>query len=123
MGDNGIPAAYNLGIIPAFVEHAHIHPQVIGKVNGPVHGPFIGAYNHQMLFVDTDAGIMLEQGLYKLIGRHEIVKANQRNGILYPGVVGVKGDNVLHSHGSQLLQPHGTVQGFALAALMLTAFI
>ena len=40
---------------------------------------------------------MGKEGLYKLIRGHEIVKANQRNGVLYPGIVGVKGDDVFHA--------------------------
>lgn len=34
---------------------------------------------------------MLEQGLYKLVGGHEVIEAGQGDGILHPRVVGVEG--------------------------------
>ena len=79
-----------------------------------VHGAFIRADDHQVFLVNADIGIMGEQGLYKRICGHEVVKTNQRNGILHPGVMGVKGDDVFHSQGCQFLQGHGTVQGLSL---------
>ena len=66
---------------------------------------------------------MCKETLHKLISRHEIVKADKGDGILHAWVMGIKGDDVLHSHGCQLFKPHGAVQGFALAALVLTAFV
>ena len=51
-----------------------------------------------MLLVDLDVGIVGEQGLHELVGGHEIVKSDQGNGVLYTGIVGIKGDDVVHAH-------------------------
>ena len=46
---------------------------------------------------------MLEQGLYKLVGGHEVIEAGQGDDILHPRVVGVEGDDIGNAHTYQLL--------------------
>ena len=45
------------------------------------------------------------------------------NGILYPGVVGVKGDDIVYAHMNHFLKGQRTVKGFSGGSLMLSAFI
>ena len=42
MSYNRIPAVYNAGVVPAFVEHTHIQAQHIGKINSSAH-EFLGS--------------------------------------------------------------------------------
>ena len=52
---------------------------------------------------------MGEQGFYKLVSRHEVIKAAKRDRVLDTRVVGVKGDDVGDTHGDQLLERHSAV--------------
>ena len=58
----------------------------------------------------------LVSGLYGL-------KPFKGNRVLHSGVVGVKGDNILHPHIGQLLKSQGAVQRLSPASLMLSALI
>ena len=66
---------------------------------------------------------MPQKSLQNLIGRHHIVKAHQRHSIHQPGVVSVKGDDVLNAHALQLLQCNGTVQTLTDNTAMLPSAI
>ena len=46
MGYDGVAPVYYLGVVPALIEHTHIHTQVICQVNGAVHSAFVRADNH-----------------------------------------------------------------------------
>ena len=46
MSHDWVAAVDYLGIIPAFIEHTHIHAQVVGKVYGPVHGSLVRTDYH-----------------------------------------------------------------------------
>ena len=123
MSDDGILSVHNGGIIPAFVEHTHIHAQNIGKVDSPAHGALVWADNHKVVVVDAKIRHRLNQGLQKLVGGHIGVKALKRDRVLHTGVVGVKGDDVGHAHVHQFLQGKGTVQGLPLCAFMLPSLV
>ena len=104
MGDDGILAVDDDGIIPAFVEHSHIHTQNTGEVNSSRHCTFIGADNHQVIVVCSEIGHMSQKRFQKLISREEIVKPFQWNGILHSWVVSVKGNDIGDSHITELFQ-------------------
>ena len=104
MGYNGVFAVYDLGVIPSLVEHAHVHAQVIGKIHGPIHGALVGADDHQVILVDADIGVPLENCLEKLIRRHIIVQAMERDGVGDARIVRVKGNDIFHAHADQLLE-------------------
>ena len=53
----------------------------------------------------------------------DVVEAHQGDSVHQAGVVGIKGDDVLHAHGLQLLQGNGAVQGLADDAAVLTAAV
>ena len=46
MGHDWVASADYLGIIPALIEHTHVHTQVVGKVYGAVHGALVRADDH-----------------------------------------------------------------------------
>ena len=76
-----------------------------------------------MFLVDHQVPVVAEQGLYKLVGGHEVVKAVERDGVLHSGVMGVKGDNGFDPHGHQLFQSHGAVKRFPVRFFVLAAFV
>ena len=123
MSDDGIASVYDGGIIPPFIKHTHIHAEVVGDVDGTAHSAFVGADHHQMIAVDGKIRFAAQKSFDKLISRLHCFKAVQGNRILHPGVVGVEGDDVFHSHAYQLLQRIGAVQGFSSGTLMLAALI
>ena len=59
MGHNWIASAYDLRIVAAFVEHAHIQSQHIGKKDGAGHTSLIRADNHHMITVNLKLFLML----------------------------------------------------------------
>ena len=75
------------------------------------------------------AGIQLqilhifEKALDKLIGGLYGLEAVKRDRILHPGIMSVKGDDIVHSHTHHFLKRQSTVQRFPCGALMLTAFV
>ena len=75
MGHDGVPAVNNGRVVPAFVEHTHIHTQNIGEVNRALHSTLIRADDHQVLVVDLKVVNGSTQCLQELIGGHKIVKS------------------------------------------------
>ena len=109
MCDNRVLAVYDRRIITALVEHSHIYAENIGKIYGAVHSALIRAYDHKVLFVHKKIRLGSEKRLHKLIRGIEAVKSVKRDGILYPGVVCVEGNNVVDAHIYQFLEGKGTV--------------
>src|SRR5699024_10208228 len=50
-------------------------------------------------------------------------EAMKRNGVLYPGIMSIKGDDVVNSHTDQFLKAQSAVQRFPAGSLVLTALI
>lgn len=63
------------------------------------------------------------KSLDELVDRLDRLKAVQRDRILHPRVVCVKGDNIFHTHFYELLQGECTVQRLTAIALMLAALV
>jgi len=110
MSHDGIASAHDSGVVPPLIEHTHINTQVVGQIDSAVHGALIRADNHEMILIDRQIRIVAQKCLYKLVGRHEIVKTVKRNRILYARVMSVEGYDVADSHGGQLFQSHGAVE-------------
>ena len=123
MGYYGVGAVHDSGIVTALIEHTHIQAQDICHIDSAVHSALIGADDHGIVFVDLQCGNCAEQTLYKLVYRLYSLKAFQGDGILYPGIMGIKGDDVVNTHAHKLLERQCTVQGFTSGALVLTALI
>ena len=123
MSHDGVPSVHDLGVITAFVEHADIHAHDVGDVDGAVHRTFVRADDHQAVLVELHIRNVVEAGLDELIGRHEVVEAGQRDGVLDSGIMGVEGDEIRDTHLFQFHQHRGAVQGFSAGPAVLAAFI
>ena len=76
-----------------------------------------------MLCVNLQVFLHMQKGLDELVDAGHILKTVKRNGVLHSGVMGVKGDDIIHTHGCQFLEHHGAVQRFSAGTLVLAAFI
>ena len=123
MSHDRVAAVDHAGVVTALVEHAQVAAQHAGEVHVAVHGTLVGADHDELLLIKADLGVLLQQALEHLIGGHCIVEAEQRHSVLNAGIVGIKGDDVAHAHGLQLLQGHSAVQTLANHAAMLTAAV
>ena len=123
MSHDGVAAVDHTGVVTALVEHAQVAAQHAGEVHVAVHGAFVRADHGELTLVEGDLRVLLQQAFQHLIGRHGVVEAHQRHSILHAGVMCVEGDDVLHTHGLQLLQGHGAVQALTHHAAMLTAAV
>ena len=123
VGHNGVPAVDDNGVIPALIEHAQVHAQHGGVVHAPAHAALVGGDEHQVVPVEFDVRNVVDHGFQELVGGVDVLKSAQGDGVLDPGVVGVKGDEVLHAHAGQLLEAQGAVQGLPGGAAVLAAFI
>ena len=123
MGNDGVFAVDNGGVISSLVEHTHIHAEDVGEVNGASHSSLVRADDHQVFVVDPEIRNGLGQRFQELVGRHEGVEALKRDGVLDSGVVSVEGDDVGNAHPGQFLQSQGTVERFPFAALVLASLI
>ena len=76
-----------------------------------------------MAGIDVKSVHMAEKSFDKLVSRLHGIEAGQRNCILYAGIVGIEGNDVIHTHVNQFLKSKRTVEGFPHGTLMLTALI
>ena len=123
MSHDGVASVDDGREVAALVEHAEIHAHDGGVVYVAAHGTLVRADDHQMIAVGMNVGDAGEQLFEHLIGRHQIVKAHQRDGVLHTGVVSIEGDDVGDSHALQLLQSGRAVERLAVVAAMLTAAV
>ena len=54
MGNDGVAAIDDPGVVAAFVEHTHIQPQDVCHVDGTAHAAFIRADHHHIVFVNRE---------------------------------------------------------------------
>ena len=123
VGNDAVTAVHHLGIVPALVEHAHVQAQNGGIEDIPVDGALVGRDDHHVLLVKMQIAHPAAQGLQHLIGGHEGFKARQRNCVLHPGIVSVKGDDVLHAQAGQFLQHQCAIHGFTGGTTVLPALV
>ena len=76
-----------------------------------------------MIGINLEILLVAEKIFNKLICRLHGFKAVERDCVLYSGVVGIEGDDIVHTHFYKLLKCDGTVQGFTAGTFMLSAFI
>ena len=74
MSHDRIAAVYDLGVIPAFVEHTYIDTKDSTIVNGTGHSAFIRADDHKMIAVDFHIRHMFTQRFNKLVSRLDVIK-------------------------------------------------
>ena len=123
MGNDGITAVYYFGVVAPFIEHAHVQAQHIGNIDGPAHAALVRADYHHMIGIQLQVRYIAQQPLDKLVSGLYGFESVERNGILYSGVMGVEGDDVVHTHLHQFLKGQCTVQGLSGSPLVLPAFI
>ena len=109
--------------IAALVEHTEVEPEQRRIEHTSAHCALIGRNDHQLIAGERNFGKRLDQCLDHLIGRADVVKAAERNGVLNLGVVRIKSDDVGHAHIGQLLERQCTVERFACGAVVLSALI
>ena len=123
VGNDGVAAIDHTGVVTALVEHTQVAAQDTGEVHVAVDGAFVGADDHEVVGMEAQLGHVGQQGLENLIGGHDVVEAHQGHGVHQAGIVGIKGDDVLHAHALELLEGHGAVQALTNHAAVLTAAI
>ena len=65
----------------------------------------------------------LEHCLQNLIRGHHVVKAHERDGVVYPGIMRIYGQDIINAHALQLLQGACAVQRFPVVPAVLTAAV
>ncbi len=123
MGYDGILAVYDGRVIPSFIEHTGIYAQHVGEVNAAVQSALIRTDDNGVFLVDDKIPFRAQQRLDKLVGRREVVKALDGNGVLHSGVGGVEGDEIGDAHIHDLLDGVSAVQRFPAASFMLSALV
>ena len=123
VGNDGVAAVDDAGIVAAFVEQAQVKAQDGGVENVAVDGAFIRGDDHHVLLVDPQGFIPLEERLEDLVTGHNAFKTGGGDGVLDPGIVGVEGDDIADPHILQFLQRHGAVQALTGGTAVLPAFI
>ena len=123
MSDDGIAPVHDFCVVSSFVKHAYIESHIVGIIDSAPHGTFIGTDDHHMIAVDLQIRLDLQQRPDKLQAALHILKSVQRNRILDPGIMCIKCQDVVHTHGNQFLQSKGTVHGFSAGASVLSALI
>ena len=113
----------DLGIITTLVEHTHIQSEYIGHIDRTSHTAFVRADDHHAVLVNMKTRSSFEKSFDKLIYRLNCLKSVKRDSVLYTWVVGIEGNDVIHTHFGKLLKSQSTVQRFTSVSLMLTSFI
>ena len=103
-------SVYTSGIIETLIVHTHINAKDIGKINGAVHASLVRADDSKMFIVNAKTFFVSEKSLDKLIGWLNSFKTMKRSCVLNTSVMGVKGNDVFHTHSGQLLKSCGAVQ-------------
>ena len=76
-----------------------------------------------MLFIKSEIRYGFEQRAQELVGGHEIVKGEKRNGIHDPRIMRVKCNNIGYTVISELFQRKCTVQRLSAGTSVLPAFV
>ena len=103
-GSDGMTSVHTFGVIQTFIVHTHINAKDVGKINGAVHASLVRADDSKMLIVNMKTLFVSEKSFDKLIGWLNSFKTMKRSCVLNTGVMGVKGNDVFHTHSGQLLK-------------------
>ncbi len=109
MRDNRISAVDDGRVVPAFIEHAGVHTEYIGKIYCAVKSALVRADHDGVIFVDNKIFLCAQKRADELIGRRKIIEALDRDGILYSGIVGIECDEIGYAHIHQFFDGIGTV--------------
>ena len=116
VGNNGIAAVDDAGVITALVEHAHVHAEDGGVEDVAVKRTLVGGDNHQMILVQLQVLAALQQCLENLVAGHNGLESAFGNRVDDARVMRIERDDVVHAHAVEFLQHQRTVQAFAGAA-------
>ena len=123
IGCNRMSSSYILGVVKAFVIHAHINTQDVCKIDRTAHAALIRADDHKMLIVNMKSLLMVQKSLDKLIRRLNCLKSMKWSGILNLGVMCIESDNIFNSHIYQFMKGSSTVKRLSSNTLALTTLI
>ena len=123
MSDDRILSVHDLCVIAALVEHTEVKGEHRRIVHTSRHSALVGRDHHEMVLVKLNIRHTLDERLYHLICRLNVVEADKRNGILYSDVVNVEGNDVRDTHVLKLLHRNGAVEGLSDVTLVLTALV
>ena len=123
MGNDGIFSINDDGIVASLIEHTRVHAEHIAEIDGAVQRSFIRTDDSNMILIDDQIIFHIQKGTDELIGRSEVIKSVQRSRILHSGIVGIEGDEIIHTHISQFCEHIGTVQRFPAGSSVLASFI
>ena len=98
MSYDRIATIFHSRIIPAFIKHTHVQTDNIRHIDSPAHTAFVGADNHHVVGIQFQPFYILKDTFDKLIGRLYRFKTMKGNCILHPGVVGIKGNDIVYPH-------------------------
>ena len=113
MRHDRILAVHDPGIIASLIEHTDIQAERIGEIDRSADRAFIRADDHHVLGVDLEIPDVSKECLYKLICGPHGLEAVEGYSILYSGVVGIKGNDVVNAHIYKFLQCDCTVEGLS----------
>ena len=116
-------SSYILGVVKAFVIHAHINTQDVCKIDRTAHAALIRADDHKMLIVNVKSLLMVQKSLDKLIRRLNCLKSMKWSGILNLGVMCIESDNIFYPHIYQFMKGCSTVKRLSSNTLALTTLI
>ena len=110
VGDDGVRAVHDAGIVPPLVEHPDVDAEKGREEDHPPRRALVRCDEHQVIAVQPQVLVFRQQGLGELQGRGNIFQVGQRHDVLHPRVVRVKGDDAADAHVLQLPQHHRAVQ-------------
>ena len=98
MGNDGIFAVDNFGIIAAFIEHTGIDSKDVCKIYRSVESAFIGTDHDKVIFINEKVIFGTQKRSCQNVGGSDIVKAAQGLCILDSGIMSVKGNEIVDAH-------------------------
>ena len=107
---NGVLTVDDHRIVAALVKHTKLNAEHRGIVHTARHRPLIGRNDHDLFLVKFNIRVLMHKRLDHLVGGAEVIEAAKRNGILYAGIVHIKGDKARDPHIMKLLKGKRTVK-------------
>ena len=121
--DDRVAPVHHAGVIATLIEHAQVDAHGGAVIDIAANRALIRGDDHHVILVDLQVVIGRAHGLEHLIGRHDALKAVERDRVLHARVVRIEGDDVGDAHGNQLLKHQRAVHGLTRGAAMLASFV
>ena len=123
MRDDRVAPVHHAGVIAALIEHAQVDAHGRAVIDIAANRALVRGDDHHVVLVDLQVVIGRAHGLEHLIGRHDALKAVERDRVLHARVVRIEGDDVGDAHGDQLLKHQRAVHGLTRGAAMLASLV